>query len=137
MAAICKVCGVSIPPRVGRGRPRTRCEDCAPSVKPVPPRPPQEPSGTVLPMPQRPGGAPERPGIAERVRGRLEAIGQLDSIHGDLAMEAAEQIAAGASASAVAVLLDRIARNFEAAQKAAAAAGDPVAADEDVDWGVG
>jgi hypothetical protein len=132
--AVCKICGTEIPPRIGRGRPRTRCVSCAPSVKPLPPT---SAAGTVLAMPARPGASPDRPGIATRVKARLEEIGQLDSIHGDLAMEAAEQIAAGASASAVAVLLDRIARNFEAARKAAGAQ-EPVGASGDgVDWGVG
>lgn len=112
MATKCKICDAEIPPRIGRGRPRTRCESCAPPTKATPATAP------VVAIPPRPSDGVGSGSFRAEILAKLEDAGQADSVYGVIALRAAGTIDGGVSGSAEAVLLDRVSRNVEMALKA-------------------
>ncbi len=113
MAALCRDCGAEIPPQIGRGRPRVRCEACSPSKVEQRPAP-------VVKMPlQLPTPADCPNTFYEAIYQKLAEVGQQDSVYAVIALRAADTIDGGVSGSAEAVLLDRVSRNVEMAMKGA------------------
>ena len=124
----CEQCGELIPPPIGRGGRRIRCEKCSPSRKRKRDNVPGIgwPSGVVPPSfpAHAPAPAPvvdPEPGPLERaVVAELEPLGRLMCVDGQVALDAARTVDSGRlSATARSLLLKGIRDACEQARKGA------------------
>src|SRR4051812_10735089 len=114
-------CGAVIPPQIGPGRPRVKCETCKPSVRRE--RPAKTPAATVSALVK-----PESVGTLEAaIRAELDRYGRADSPDGAAALYAARLLDVGGhTGSSAASLLRECRSATEAAIKGATGAGDVV-----------
>ena len=109
-ARACRDCGTMLPAPSGRGRPRSRCEGCAPRSAPV-----------VL-VPAGPDGT-----IAGAVKAELVAAGRDGSSLGLTALALAEQLdAGGETGSGMATLAKQLGVTLAQATKDAAVVASPL-----------
>ncbi len=106
----CKVCGATFPASTGPGRPRTRCDACAPGRK------------TITLVKPGPDGT-----IAGAVKTQLSAAGRIGTALGLTAVALAEQLDTGTdSGSQLAALAKQLGATLAEATKDAAVEVSPL-----------
>lgn len=115
MPRTCAICGGPLPPP-GRGRPRTKCLDCAPR---------RGASQAARDIAARP--APKAGTLAGAVVRELEAAGRLDTSAGLAAVVLAQRIAAGEDTGAgIAAMAKQLGATMADALRGVAVEGDPL-----------
>jgi len=126
MAGLCE-CGRAIPPQVGPGRPRTKCEECSPT-RPRNRGAKTRPAAVVrLPPPatERPQETPAAPGgLLGTTRAQLAAHGRDETPDGVLALTLAASIEQGTHTGSS---LAALAREFRTVLAAAMEGTTPTA----------